>query len=153
MSRYFTHSVCPFLPVENKPTKNPNIKMFQYQYHLLLLWLSGACISATMAASLPSMSPVSGASTPLPSLGIKNIPFCIRTAEYLNWGGALNGQDCSKAITQLWERLQPYGYTKFTFWSRTFMSNPPSDGWELPIGAASGASASSLLSRDHSRWS
>lgn len=84
---------------------------------ILLVWTVGPCVCAATAL-LPSLINPSGLNQPRsPTLNARVRPICVKANQNPDWAGAINPRDCDDAIARLWDRVQPYGYTQWTFWA------------------------------------
>lgn len=70
------------------------------------------------------------------TLNARASSVCVDAVRNPDWAGAIDPMDCADAIGRLWDRVLPYGYTQWTFWSSKFISDaPPGPSWEVPQGS------------------
>lgn len=98
-----------------------------------LLWtvVAGMC---TATALSPSWTTFLHKSQPRSAtLNAQNNPVCVHAAPNPNWAGRIDAQDCADALGRLWDRVLPYGYIQWTFWSSKFLKVPPPEpSWQVP---------------------
>lgn len=82
-----------------------------------LVWTIVPCVCAATALSPSGDTSPGQSQPPSPTLDAQTSPICVRAAQNPDWAGAIDAKSCADAIARLWDRVSPYGYTRWKFWA------------------------------------